>query len=254
MVQWLRSLLFFTMFCVGIFFYGVLITLVWPITPLTFRRWLAKQWAYYNLFMLKWVCGLKHVVSGQENLPPAPFVILSKHQSEWETVTFHTLFPFFAFALKRSLKWIPIFGWALAATQQIFINRSHGTEALRLLATEGKAAMAQGDCILIFPEGTRMPAGQVGDYKPGGVMLAMAAEAPIVPVAHDAGYYWPKGQLLKKAGTVRVKIGKPIPTAGLPKNARKQLMAQVEQSIEGMIEEIRAEREAEGSITPNPPG
>ncbi|MEG3637714.1 lysophospholipid acyltransferase family protein [Magnetococcus sp. PR-3] len=247
MLQWLRSILFFLLFCVGIVLFGLLITAVWLITPLTFRRWLAKQWANYNLWMLKWICGLKHEVIGHENLPPAPFVILSKHQSEWETVTFHTLFPFFAFVLKQSLKWIPIFGWALAATKQIFINRSQGTEALRLLAKEGKTAMEQGDCVLIFPEGTRMPAGEVGDYKPGGVMLAMAAGAPIIPVAHDAGYYWPKGSLLKKSGTIRVKIGKPIPTEGLPKNARKQVMAQVQTDIEQMVEELHQLREAESS-------
>nr|CRH06196.1 putative 1-acyl-sn-glycerol-3-phosphate acyltransferase [Candidatus Magnetococcus massalia] len=245
---WLRSALFAIMFWLGVLTFGLLITIMWPITPLTFRRKMATYWARYNSLMLRLCCNLRHEIQGLENLPPAPFVIVSKHQSAWETITMHQMFPPFGWALKKSLKYIPIFGWALAATGQIFINRSKGTEAIRALQKEGVKALEQGLCMIIFPEGTRVAEGEVGDYKPGGVMMAMAAKVPIVPVAHDAGYYWPKAGFVKKPGTIRVRIGRPIETVNVLKSARKQLGIDTKEKIESMMDEIRQER---GSSTPN---
>ncbi|MEO5353946.1 MAG: 1-acyl-sn-glycerol-3-phosphate acyltransferase [Magnetococcus sp. XQGC-1] len=234
----LRSGLFFVLFVVGILFYATLIVGLWPVTSLAQRRGMAAAWAQYNRRILAVVCGLRERIIGRENLPPPPFILLCKHQSAWETVTLHALFPPFVLVLKKSLLFIPFFGWALKATGQIAIHRQREIEALRILHTEGKRLCAQGVCILIFPEGTRVPPGSVGHYNAGGVSLAMAAGVPIVPLAHNAGTFWGRRSFLKKPGEIQLRIGPPIPTQGLEKTARKELLQQVQASIEGMMAEM----------------
>ena len=151
------------------------------------------------------------------------------------------MFPLFVLVLKHSLLFIPFFGWALKATGQIAINRSREIEALRTLQTQGKSQCEQGISILVFPEGTRVPPGEVGHYNAGGVVLAMAAGVPIVPVAHNAGEFWGRRAFLKKPGEIQLRIGQPIATQGLAKSARKALLNQVQDTIETMMVEIQAE-------------
>ncbi|MBF0399865.1 MAG: 1-acyl-sn-glycerol-3-phosphate acyltransferase [Magnetococcales bacterium] len=237
----LRSGLFFVLFVAGIVVYATLIVAAWPFTTLAQRRQIACSWAQYNRRLLAVVCGLRDRIIGLERLPPPPFVLLCKHQSAWETVTLHALFPTFVLVLKKSLLYIPFFGWALKATGQIAINRSREIEALRILQTEGKRACAQGTSILIFPEGTRVAPGAVGHYNAGGVALAMAAGVPIVPVAHNAGLFWGRRSFVKKPGTIQLRIGHPIETQGLEKQARKNLLIQVQTAIEEMMAEIAQE-------------
>ena len=236
-----RSGLFFLLFVSGIVTYATLIVTVWPFTSLRFRRRIACSWAQYNRRLLAVVCGLRERIIGWENLPPPPFVLLCKHQSAWETVTLHALFPLFVLVLKKSLLFIPFFGWALKATGQIAIDRSREIEALRTLQTLGKQQCAQGTSILIFPEGTRVLPGEVGHYNAGGVLLAMIAGVPIVPVAHNAGEFWPRRSFLTKPGEIQLRIGSPIATQGVEKKARKALLLQVQQSIETMMAEIKRE-------------
>ncbi|MBF0184893.1 MAG: 1-acyl-sn-glycerol-3-phosphate acyltransferase [Magnetococcales bacterium] len=221
-----------------------MIIALWPITSLARRRKIACSWAQYNRRILALCCGLRDRIIGQERLPPPPFVILCKHQSAWETVTLHARFPIFVLVLKKSLLYIPFFGWALKATGQIVIHRQREIEALRILQEESKRQCGEGTSILIFPEGTRVAAGEVGHYHSGGIIMAMAAGVPIVPVAHNAGEFWPRRSFLKKAGEIQLRIGEPIPTQGLDKAARKQLLQQVQSSIEGMMAEISASSSA----------
>ncbi|WP_193771029.1 lysophospholipid acyltransferase family protein, partial [Candidatus Magnetaquicoccus inordinatus] len=199
---------------------------------------MACSWAEYNRRILALCCGLRDRIIGQERLPPPPFVILCKHQSAWETVTLHAQFPTFVLVLKKSLLSIPFFGWALKATGQVVINRQREIEALRILQEESRRLCSEGTSILIFPEGTRVAAGEVGHYHSGGVIMAMAAGVPIVPVAHNAGEFWPRRSFLKHPGEIQIRIGEPIPTQGLDKAARKQLLQQVQSVIEGMMAEI----------------
>lgn len=238
----LRSGLFFVLFVAGILFYATLIVGLWPVTTLAQRRGMACAWAQYNRRLLAVVCGLRDRVIGLERLPPPPFVLLCKHQSAWETVSLHGVFPPFVLVLKKSLLFVPFFGWALKATGQIAIHRHREIEALRILLAEGKRQCAQGVSILIFPEGTRVPPGTVGQYNAGGVALAMAAGVPIVPVAHNAGEFWGRRSFLKKPGEIQLRIGHPIETRDREKNARKALLHEVQTAIETMMAEMAAEK------------
>ncbi|MBF0127656.1 MAG: 1-acyl-sn-glycerol-3-phosphate acyltransferase [Magnetococcales bacterium] len=235
---WLGSALFFALFVAGILGFGLWITLVWPVTTLGFRHELARFWFHYNRRILALTCHLTDRVEGLERLPPGPVVILSKHQSAWETVVLQTLLPPSVLVLKESLMWIPVFGWALKATGQIPIDRSKGVEALHRMQERGLHHLGRGMSILIFPEGTRSAPGRPGKYNPGGVALALAAGVPIVPVAHNAGSFWPRRVFLKRPGEIQVRIGDPIPTAGLGRSDRKRIQALVEETIEGMMREI----------------
>lgn len=241
-----RSGLYFFLFVLGILFFALLILAAWPLSTLAWRRRMAQVWSRYNRRILALACGLRVRISGLENLPPPPFVILSKHQSAWETVSLHAVFPVFVLVLKESLTWIPLFGWSLRATGQIPIDRSQGIEAVRKLHQAGKKEFDRGVSVLIFPEGTRTPPGTVGHYNAGGVGLAMSAGVPIVPVAHDAGYYWGRRAFLKRPGVIRLRIGPSIPTADRKKSDRKVLLGEVRERIEGMMAEIATERSAEG--------
>lgn len=237
-----RSSLFFVLFVAGIITYATVILILWPITSLAQRRRIACSWAQYNRHILAATCKLREHVIGMERLPPPPFVILCKHQSAWETVTLHALFPVFVLVLKKSLLFIPFFGWALKATGQIAINRNREIEALRTLQKEGTQQFSQGISIMVFPEGTRTPPGKIGRYNAGGIILAMAAGVPIVPVAHNAGEFWGRRAFLKKPGEIQMRIGQPIETQGIAKSARKALLKQAQNAIETMMTEIQSEK------------
>ncbi|MBF0180065.1 MAG: 1-acyl-sn-glycerol-3-phosphate acyltransferase [Magnetococcales bacterium] len=237
---WMGSGIFFLLFVAGIVVYGLGISAGWPVLSLERRRAMARSWFGYNRRILAVTCDLREEVEGLERIPDGPMVILCKHQSTWETVVLQVLLPPSVVVLKESLLWIPVFGWALRATGQIGIDRGKGVEALHRMREQGVRQLGQGVSVLIFPEGTRSAPGQPGRYNPGGVALAMEAGAPILPVAHNAGSFWPRRVFLKKPGVIRVRIGEPIPTAGLARSERKRLQALVEQTIEGMVRELES--------------
>lgn len=237
-----RSGLFFLLFVVNIILFATIILLTIPFTSLKQRRKIACYWSYTNRRLLAVICGLKDRFVGLENLPPPPFVLLCKHQSAWETVSLHAIFPLYVLVLKKSLLYIPFFGWALKATGQIDIDRSREIEALRTLQTKGKKTLEQGTCIMLFPEGTRVTPGTTGRFNAGGVSLALESGVPIVPVAHNAGEFWGKHAFLKKPGVIQIKIGQAIPTVGLKKGARKDLTNQVRLAIESMMADIDGQR------------
>ena len=171
-------------------------------------------WARFITGWLALTCNLRHEVVGLEQLPGVASVILSKHQSAWETIAFQTIFPAQTWALKKEALWIPFFGWGLAATHPIAINRAARHRALGDLLGQGIKRLAEGRYVVIFPEGTRMAPGESGVYFPGGAMLAVKAGVPVIPVAHNAGLFWPRRGFIKRPGTIRVSIGAPIMTEG----------------------------------------
>ncbi|MBF0159953.1 MAG: 1-acyl-sn-glycerol-3-phosphate acyltransferase [Magnetococcales bacterium] len=230
-----RSVLFFVLFVLVTVGYSLLIVLSWPLTDLKQRQAIGRLWSRTVNGLLAILCQLRYQVEGLEQLPPPPFVIMAKHQSAWETVAFYAIFPPFVWVLKRSLGWIPFFGWALHATGQIFIDRGQMTEALKIIQQRSQIYFQQGVSLVVFPEGTRVEPGTVGDYKAGGIVIAMAAGVPIVPVAHNAGQFWRRRALLKYPGVIRVRIGPAIATEGLSRTERKALLSQVRDSIEGMM-------------------
>ena len=228
----------------SLFFIGQLITapvftlialLAWPVNPIL-RNQLISGWARSMIWWLRVTCNVRHEISGMENIPDMPCIILAKHQSTWETFAFQAIFPTQVYVLKRELLWIPIFGWGLAMTSPIAINRASGREALKQLVSKGQARLAQGLWVVIFPEGTRMRPYQQGKYHIGGAWLACQTKTPVLPVAHNAGHCWPKG-FIKQAGVIKLHIGPAIATADLKADA---LNLKVEQWIEAQMQVINA--------------
>lgn len=234
MIQWLRSLLFFVGMLATAILYTPFAILVSPLPPVLRSR-LIGYWAKLTVAWLRLTCGLRYRVSGLANLPPTPCVILSKHQSAWETIAYQEIFPPQAWVLKRELLWIPLFGWGLAATKPIAIDRAGGVRALDDVIKQGLERLAGGRYVVVFPEGTRMAPGQRGRYNPGGAMLAHKAGVPVVPVAHNSGSYWSKRGFLKRAGVIEVRVGPPIAVDG---KRPKQINAEAEDWIESQMPEL----------------
>ena len=224
----LRSSLFFLGQAITAPIFTLVAFLALPLNPVT-RNVLISGWARSMIWWLRITCNIRHEVTGLENLPESPSIILSKHQSAWETLAFQAIFPTQVYVLKRELLWIPIFGWGLAMSSPIAIDRSAGREALKKLVSNGAARLEKGLWVVIFPEGTRKAPGEKGKYQIGGAWLATHTQTQVVPVAHNAGRYWAKNSFIKKPGLIKLHIGKPIQSAGLKADALNQ---QVEQWIE----------------------
>ena len=230
----IRSLVFLLLQIVITPVFSTLALLTFPLSPLTRYRFIS-QWAKLMLPLLQLVCGIRHEVRGIENLPKEPCVVLCKHQSAWETLALQKIFPPQVWVLKRELLWIPFFGWALALTSPIAIKRSDGKGAMRQLLKQGKQRLENGFCVVIFPEGTRIPFGQRGKYKIGGAMLAGSCGVPVIPVAHNAGRLWGRNAFGKYPGVITMSIGAPIETKGLKAD---EINARVEAWIENEIQNL----------------
>ena len=227
----LRSLAFLVFQSVVTPFYAFVMVLFFWIPRVPMYR-LAASWCATNLWGARWICGIRYRMVGAENIPSTPHVVLSKHSSTWETLALTMFFPPLAYVAKKELLSIPFFGWGFALASPITIDRSAGTDAMQQIAVQGRERFRQGFWIVFYPEGTRIRAGQRGKYKTGGARLAVELGVPVLPVAHNAGYLWPKGLFGKRPGTLTVSIGKPISSAG--KDAQT-LMAEVEDWIEAEV-------------------
>lgn len=224
----LRSVLFFLGQVITAPIFTFIAFLALPLNPVT-RNVLISGWARSMIWWLRITCNIRHEVTGLENITDTPSIILSKHQSAWETLAFQAIFPTQVYVLKRELLWIPIFGWGLAMSSPIAIDRSAGREALKKLVSNGSARLKKGLWVVIFPEGTRKAPGEKGKYQIGGAWLATHTKTQVVPVAHNAGRYWAKNSFIKKPGVIHIHIGKPIQSAELKADVLNQ---QVEQWIE----------------------
>ena len=201
--------------------FTMLAILTFPFSAITRYKFISL-WAKAILFWLKISCNISFKVNGLENIPNEAFMILSKHQSAWETLAFQKVFPPQVWVLKKELLWIPFFGWGLAMTSPIAINRKAGKSALEQMLKQGIDRINRGFCIVVFPEGTRIKPKEVGRYHIGGAWLATKAKINIVPVAHNAGYFWPKNSFIKKPGEITISIGSAINTKGItPEKANK---------------------------------
>jgi len=230
----IRSLIFLLLQLLLTPVFSTLAIFTFPFSPLTRYR-LISSYARTMLWLLRVVCGIRHQVSGMENIPSAPCVVLCKHQSAWETLALQVIFPPQAWVLKRELLWLPFFGWGLAMTSPIAINRSDGKGAVKQLLKQGKHRLEQGFFVVIFPEGTRIPFGERGKYKIGGALLAASASVPVVPVAHNAGRLWGRNSFIKHPGMVTMSIGAPIATQGLKAD---EINARTEAWIENEIQQL----------------
>lgn len=209
----IRSLLFYVGLAPLTVLFSFIGILILPL-PRGWRYAVITRWSMLTIAWLKISCGLGWRVSGRENIPAAPGVILCKHQSAWETITLQLIFPRQSQVLKKELLRVPFFGWGLASLNPIAIDRKAGAKALRTVLERGADRIREGWWVLLFPEGTRIPPGQKGRYTQTGAALALAAETVVIPVAHNAGVFWARNALTKHAGTIEVVVGPPIATAG----------------------------------------
>ncbi|MEJ2509519.1 MAG: lysophospholipid acyltransferase family protein [Gammaproteobacteria bacterium] len=232
----LRSLVFQLGWVISTIFFGLTTLLT---APLSFEwRWhYVRLFALFNLWMLEHVCRLRFEVEGMERIPAGPAIIFSKHQSTWETLMLQRVFPPLVWVLKRELLWIPFFGWGLALMRPIAINRKAGRHAMHQVVQQGTARLRAGRWVVIFPEGTRVAPGTRGRYRAGGAMLAEQSGFPIVPVAHNAGEFWPKGGFLIRPGVIKVVIGPAIAASG---RSHEELLAETRTWIESTMARISA--------------
>ena len=224
----LRSLIFLTLQILITPFFTLFALLSFPLHPITRYR-IISGWALSVMWLLRVVCNIRLEVRGAENIPTQPSIVLCKHQSAWETIALQKVFPPQVWVFKRELLWLPFFGWGLAMTSPIAISRGNKREAIQQLLSQGQERLAQGFCVVIFPEGTRVPFGQRGKYKRGGAYLAAASGVPVVPVAHNAGRLWKKNAFFKLPGVITMSIGQPIDSTGL---SADEINRRVEEWIE----------------------
>ncbi len=242
--QWIGSIAFTVIMFVTVPFYA-LVVFACAFGSHETRFIGARWWINSMLWLLERLCRLDFVVEGREHIPADNCVILMKHSSTWETIAQMKIFGKQTWVLKRELMWAPFLGWALWLLKPIAIDRRAGKSAVQDVIEQGKARLAEGFWVVIFPEGTRVPAGTVKRYGLGGALLASAANVPIVPVAHNAGDFWPRRGWLKRPGTIRVVIGPPIATQGRdPRKINDDVRIFIESTLEQISASFGARRRA----------
>jgi 1-acyl-sn-glycerol-3-phosphate acyltransferase len=210
----LRSLLYF----VGSIISVITITLCglfFAFSPYSTRQKFLSQWAIFCIWWLKITLNITTRIIGQENVNKSPCVIISNHQSTWETLAFQTIFPAHTWVLKKELLWLPVFGWSLALLKPIIINRGDKLNAIKKVILQGSDRLNKGISVVVFPEGTRQPYNQLGDYQNGGAAIAKKTGYDIIPVYHNAGKIWPKGSFIKKSGVITIVIGETISSSSM---------------------------------------
>jgi 1-acyl-sn-glycerol-3-phosphate acyltransferase len=232
----------------GLYFLFLVVTIVpWATAAVIYSifvrgerlYWVCAGWLRLSIWGARVICGVHARVQGYENLPDSPVVMLPKHQSAWETLAFPSLMPHpLCYVFKRELLWIPFFGWAMARMDLIHIDRSKRAEAWSKVAEQGRRFMAQGNWVIMFPEGTRAPRGGQGKYKNGGTRLAVETGRPVLPVAVTSARCWPRKSFVLRPGVIDVSIGKPIPSTGRDADS---LMREVETWIEAEMRRLDPE-------------
>ena len=230
----LRSLLFY----IGQIISTILIAPIGIIAfPLDFKKryYLITRWAVFNLWWLKICCNVTYEIEGKDNIPGKPCIVMSKHQSAFETLALQQIFIPQVWVLKKELLQIPIYGWGLASMQPIAINRDSTIKSFRQIAEQGCDRLQKGYWVIIFPEGTRVAPNKKKKYLPGGGILAEKSGAQVVPVAHNAGRLWPRNSMIKKSGLITIKIG---PVIESKNKSAKEITDEVENWIEKEVGEL----------------
>ena len=248
-VQAIRTFFFYLLLSSSSFFWCIFCVFIAPFLPFRERyRLVIQTWCRCATWLAKVVAGIHYEVRGLENIPQQPCVILAKHQSTWETFFLSAFFEPLSQVVKRELLYVPFFGWAMAMLKPIAIDRSNPKAALKQLAKQGDERIKQGAWVLIFPEGTRIPPGQIGKFSRGGAALAVNAGLPVLPIAHNAGEFWPKQGWAKYPGTIQVVIGPVMHAEGEGPRAIAELnerayawVAQTQQQISGVAPQAVSE-------------
>ncbi|MDB5579106.1 MAG: Acyl-phosphate glycerol 3-phosphate acyltransferase [Bradyrhizobium sp.] len=234
----LRSIVFNVLFYANTVFW-LLVALPTFFMPYWAIVEIAKAWGRVNLVLLRWVVGIDIEVRGAEKIPKGGLIVAAKHQSAWETFVLVTLFDNPLYIVKRELMWIPIFGWLMAKGRMVPVDRSAGSHALIAMTERARVEIGRGRQLIIFPEGTRRPAGAEPRYKHGVAHLYAAEGVPCVPIALNSGLFWPRRTILRHPGTVLVEVLDPIPP-GLDKDEFfKRLQAGIEEATARLIAESK---------------
>ena len=240
LLLYLRSSLLLISVLIGTIIIGLLMLIV-ALLPFSLQYKLAAVWGKYVLFMTSAICDLSYQVSGLEHITKEQnAVVLCKHQSAWETIALMALLPPQSVLLKKSLLWIPFWGWAMATLKPIAINRSAPKEALSQLLKQGAQRLKEGFWVVIFPEGTRTAPGEERKFSASGSLLAQRTGFPVIPIAHNAGEFWSRNSFIKYPGVIQLKIGAPISVEG---RKSKEINAEAETWIKNTMLEIEATKE-----------
>lgn len=227
MLLFVRSVLFNILFYINLIVWLV-VFLPTLILPERYVRFVTRWWAKSSLILLEMTTGTKSIFRGLENIHKGGLLVASKHQSVWETFAFFILFDRATYILKRELMWIPLFGWYLKKLKMIPVNREKGSQSLRDLNQKVKAALDSGRQIIVFPEGTRRSPDSPPVYKQGVAHMYRNSGLSVLPIAINAGLFWPRRQLRRRPGTIVAQCLPLIPR-GLPKN---EFMSELENVIE----------------------
>jgi 1-acyl-sn-glycerol-3-phosphate acyltransferase len=231
----IRTTLFNLLFYLWILVLGV-VAGVLLILPRRYCVPLGRIWAEGVVFLLRVVVGLRFEVRGRENLPEGPVLVASKHQSAWETIIFLKLFHDPAYIIKRELFSLPVYGWFARKLGMIGIDRQGGGATLKEMTRLGRAALAAGRSVIIFPEGTRMPPGVTGTLLPGIFSIYRQCGVACVPVAVNSGHFWGRNAFVKRPGVIVLEYLPAIP----PGVDRKQFMTLLEGRIEAATTALEA--------------
>jgi len=236
----IRSSFYFLMMVISIIIFGVFASTLGWLLPIHQRDKLATQWGRLNLWLLKVICNLDYKITGIENLPESSAIIMSKHQSTWETISLRGLLPpAQTWVLKQELMRIPIFGWALATVSPIAIDRKAGKKAAKQIIEQGSQRLKEGRFVIIFPEGTRTAPGEKKKYGIGGGLLAEKSGYPVIPIAHNAGSFWRRRGINKYPGTIEVVIGPALDTKD---KKASHITRDVQEWIENEMEKLSVEQ------------
>ncbi|MFN4276676.1 MAG: lysophospholipid acyltransferase family protein [Ferrovibrio sp.] len=239
-MSWLRGLVFQILFLA----WSTLVAL-YSLVPLALGRRehifaIGKFWSDSINLLLRLITGITYRIEGMETVPPGAVLIASKHQSLWDTAIVLALFRGPAIVMKQELLRIPIYGALCRIQGMIAVDRAGGAKALKSMLKSARDAVAEGRKLIIFPQGTRTLPGQKHDYQPGVVALYRDLKIPVVPVALNSGFFWPKHGLKRPSGTIVMRFLPAIP-AGLD---RETFMARLESEIETAQAALEAETRA----------
>lgn len=240
---YIRSSLFWLIhFTTMVVVVSVVLVFFW--LPVNQRYAIGSSWAKMNMHFLRWFCNLNYEIKGQENIPKEASLVISNHQSTWETIAFQDFLPNQLWVMKKELFRIPIFGWGLALMSPIAIDRSAGRKAIDQIVEQGEKKLTDGRWVIIFPEGTRISPAKKSKYKMGGFIFASRIAHPVLPIAHNAGEFWPKHSFIKYPGTITVSIGEAFNAMGMkPDVVKEKVEGWIRQELEVISDSARWNRD-----------
>jgi len=241
-MNFIRSLVHVLWMAITVIPWALFVVLISYFVSSTRLYWVCVGWLRLAVNSGTWILGIQNRIQGMENLPLGtkdPAVLLVKHQSTWETFVMPVIMPHpLAYVFKKELLHVPFFGWAMGRLDMIHIDRKQRSRAFAKVVQQGRRLMEEGVWVIMFPEGTRIPRGQKGEYKSGGARLAIAAGVPVIPIAVTSARCWPTRAFVKTPGVVDISIGRAISSEG---RSADELMLEVETWIESEMHRLDPE-------------